>query len=99
MLNFCNLLIPLFLQPHLVTICAWWDIHATMVLRDVVLTKKVWERIQKTSHFETASNSFWSKTWQRSLNAVPTRSRPATPLMVLHYGPWVILLLLHDFYP
>jgi len=28
-----------------------------VVTRDVVL-KKVWERIQKTSHFETASNSF-----------------------------------------
>jgi len=26
--------------------------------RDVVLTKKVCERTQKTRHFETASNSF-----------------------------------------
>jgi len=24
--------IPLPLQPHLVTLCAWWDIHAIMVL-------------------------------------------------------------------
>jgi len=28
------------------------------VSSDVVLTKKVWERTQKISHFETASNSF-----------------------------------------
>jgi len=26
--------------------------------RDVELTKQVWERSQKTSHFKTASNSF-----------------------------------------
>jgi len=30
----------------------------TDTARDVVPTKKVWERTQKTSHFKTASNSF-----------------------------------------
>jgi len=28
------------------------------VIKDAVLTKKVWERTQKTGHFKTASNSF-----------------------------------------
>jgi len=46
--------------------------------RDVVLTKKVWERTQKTSYLETASSSFQNKTWKRRGNAVPTRSHPTT---------------------
>jgi len=33
-------------------------IHKNADTRDVALTKKVWERTQKTSHFKTASNSF-----------------------------------------
>jgi len=45
-----------------------------------VLTKKVWKRTQKSSHFETASNSFSSKTWKRLGNAVSTRLRPTTPV-------------------
>ena len=49
--------------------------------RDVVPTKRVWERTQKNSHFKTTSNSFQSKTWKRCGNAVPTRSRPTTPLV------------------
>jgi len=28
------------------------------IIRDVVLTKKVWERSQRSSHFKTVSNSF-----------------------------------------
>jgi len=38
-----------------------------------MLTKKVWERTRKTSHFETASNSFQSKTWKR---CVPNPQQP-----------------------
>jgi len=34
----------------------------------------------RNSHFETASNSFRNETWKRCGNAVPTRSRPTTPL-------------------
>ena len=49
------------------------------------LTKTVWERIQKNSHFETASYSFQSKMWKRCRNAFPTRSRPTTPLAVPVY--------------
>jgi len=35
------------------------------ITRDVVLTKEVWERTRKISHFKAASNSFVSKTWKR----------------------------------
>ena len=64
---------------NLLNICRFF----TLVLsRDVVLTKKVWERIQKTNHYKTASNSFQSKTWKRFGNAVPTRSRPTTLLVL-----------------
>ena len=41
----------------------------------MVLTKNVWERTQKTSHFETASKSFQSKT-SRCGNAAPTPLHP-----------------------
>jgi len=46
-----------------------------------VLTKEVWERTHKTRHSKTASNSFWSKTWKRCWNTVPTHSRPTTLLL------------------
>jgi len=46
-----------------------------------VLTKKVWERTEKISHFKTASNSFQRKTWKGCGNAVPTCSRPTTPFL------------------
>ena len=48
-----------------------------------MLTKEVWERTQKTSHFKTPLNSYQSKTWKRCENAVPTRSRPTTPLCLV----------------
>ena len=55
-------------------------------IRDVVLTKKVWKRSQKTTDFKTASNSLWNKTWKKCGNAVPTRSRPTTPLSADAFG-------------
>jgi len=45
-------------------------------MQDVVLTKNLWKRIQKYSHFKTASNSFWSKTWKRCGIAVPALLHP-----------------------
>ena len=54
------------------------------LVRDVVLTKKLWEHIQKSSHFETASNSFQNKTWKRCGYAVPTLSRPTTPMTMFY---------------
>ena len=54
--------------------------------RDVVLTKKLWEHTQKTSHFETASNSFQRKALKRCGNAVPTFFRPPySPGKMVHY--------------
>jgi len=29
---FYNLFLPLPIQPHVVMLCAWWDLHATVVL-------------------------------------------------------------------
>jgi len=48
-------------------------------IRDAVLTKEVWERTQKTSHFATASNSFQSVTRKSCGKAVLTRFRPLQP--------------------
>ena len=39
-----------------------------------MITKKLCERTQTSSHIKTASNSFWRKTWKRCGNGVPTRS-------------------------
>jgi len=52
------------------------------ISRDVVLAKKVWERIQKIAIFKAASKTSSNKTWKRCGNAVPMRSRPTTPLSI-----------------
>ena len=55
--------------------------------------KKLWERTQKSSHFKTLQTHFETlqtrthktnlmKSCKRCWNAVPTRSRPTTPLLV-----------------
>jgi len=46
-----------------------------------VLTKKVWERIQKNGHFKTASIHFETKVkkvWERRSYAFPPHYTPAT---------------------
>jgi len=56
--------------------------------RDVALTKRCGNAPTKTSHYDTASNSFQSKTWKRCWNAVLTRFRPTTPLGRRRFVAW-----------
>jgi len=34
---FHNLSLPLLIQPHLVVLCAWWDIHAMVVWYSIMV--------------------------------------------------------------
>jgi len=65
----------------IVPINSWKSNH----VRDVVLIKKVRERIQKIAILKRLQTHF-NKTWKRCGNAVSTRSRPTTPVNHVAYS-------------
>ena len=58
-----------------------------------MLTKKVWERIQKDSHFKTASNSFKVQrekcVWERRSHAFPPHYNPGLDLDLKNLNPFI----------